>query len=112
MDTNLKNNKESQDTEVFQKDTTEDKENKRVFQTIEKAYDEKKGKVRFFKTNFGTLVFVLLLTIISVLSYEPIKNTFLMHGDNTKAYLESHNFASFLGEFTNYMERPETAKVA
>lgn len=105
----MKNNKESQDTEVFQKDTAEDKENKRVFQTIEKAYDEKKAKIRFFKTNFGTLVFVLLLTIISVLSYEPIKNTFLMHGDNTKAYLESHNFASFLGEFTNYMERPEAA---
>lgn len=103
----MKNNKENQDSEILNGDITEDRENKRVFQTIEKAYDEKKGKVRFFKTNFGTLVFVLLLTIISVLSYEPIKDTFLMHDDNTKAYLESDNFSSFLGQLTNYMKRPE-----
>jgi signal transduction histidine kinase len=52
----------------------------------------------------GTVLLVLLLAIVSVVSYLPIKNHFVLPDRAITSYLESQDFIYTLADLTNYLQ--------
>ncbi len=60
---------------------------------------------RFIATTWGTLLIILILTVISVGIYTPIKD--YAFKDDTSHYIESHNFPYTLIGLTKYLVNPD-----
>ncbi|KUO50305.1 MAG: histidine kinase [Desulfitibacter sp. BRH_c19] len=60
---------------------------------------------RLTATTWGTLLIILILTVISVGIYAPIKD--YAFKDDTQQYLESDNFVLTLTDLTRYLNQPE-----
>lgn len=101
------------ETENFSKDKFNHKDSKKrdpidksgEEQHVDKSEKDKESKL--LKSTFGTIFLALLLAIISVVSYSPLKNTFFSDRNNTKSYLESNDFAYVLGDQVRYLTSPE-----
>lgn len=52
----------------------------------------------------GTILLVILLAIVSVVSYLPLKNHFISTNLVTTSYLESEDFIYTLADLTNYLQ--------
>ena len=62
---------------------------------------EKKIRKDYINSSVGILVMIMLLAIISVCSYSPIKTIYQSDQDSVVKYIESTRFTSFIVDMTN-----------
>ncbi|MDW7674686.1 MAG: HAMP domain-containing sensor histidine kinase [Bacillota bacterium] len=74
------------------------------------ALEPEKKEHSFLNSSFATIMMILLLAILSVSSYAPIKNNILFTENHVKSYTESDDFSYTLGRLTYYLKETKLLK--